>query len=147
MATTINGVSRYNGQSVLTTFVPEDMMERHYEVVNIEFGDASVTKSVLAPCTGKVVHAQVQSQTTTSGSNKVSVTIANQTDAADIVATTLFDDDPVLTTNTAATLTLSTTAADLLVTKGDAIELAYVETGTIAGGAVSLYFLPNSELE
>jgi hypothetical protein len=123
------------------------MARKEYMVEQINFGAASGTFNVLAPCTGKVVAADIQTQTTTDVSNTISVTIANQTDAADIVATTLYDADPVLTTNTVGNLTLSTTAADLLVTKGDNIELAYVEGGTIAGGAVSIYFLPNSELE
>lgn len=146
MATTINGVSRYAGVSVDTSFNGIDSQMGNLIAVQQQFQAADEVYSIMAPCGGKLVHAEVQSQTTTDGSNKVGLSLSNESNsAAAMFATTLFDDDPVLTSNTAADITLSTTAANLLVDQGDNLELTYDVTGTIAGGAVILYFEPNAD--
>lgn len=147
MSTTINLVARYAGQSVLTTFPNQDMMEKHYEMVQVNLGSGSATFSIIAPCTGKLVRAYLQSQTTTTGTHKITLALTNETDSATMIPSVTYDDSPVATTNTAVDLTLTTTAADLLVSQGDELELAYTEAGTIAGGAVALYFMPNLALE
>lgn len=124
-----------------TTFALPDARFNNYEHVQVNLGSGSVTNSILAPVTGRLVAAFVQSQTTTDGTNKITLAMTNESNsAAEMIPSALYDDDPVITSNTKLQLTLSTTAANLNVTQGDNLELAYTEAGTIAGGAVILYF-------
>jgi hypothetical protein len=128
-------------QSINTTFVGGEDKSNNVEHVQVNLGAASGTFSVLAPCKGRLVGAFVQSQTTTDGTNTVTLALTNESNsAAAMIASTTYDADPVLTSNTAAQLTLSTTAANLDVDLNDQLELAYTEAGIIAGGAVILYF-------
>ena len=128
-------------QSINTTFAGGEDKFNNVEKVIVQLGAATGTFTIPAPIEGRLVAAFVQSQTTTDGTNKITVALTNQSNAAaSMIAGVLYDDDPVITSNTATQLTLSTTAANLAVDLNDALELAYTEAGTIAGGAVVLYF-------
>jgi hypothetical protein len=130
------------GQTKNTAFAEEANRGRDtaYESATVQLGAASGTFNVAAPFAGKVSRIEVQTQTTTDGSNKIALAITNESNSAAAIASETFDDDPVLTTNVVGVLTLSTTAANLLIDQGDNIEVAYTETGTIAGGMVTIYF-------
>lgn len=145
MATTINGVSRYASDgSVDTSFAGVDSQFGNLEVIQVPFGAASATTSVIAPFGGKLVAAYVTSQTTTDGTNTVTLAIKNESNSsAAMVTGVTYDADPVLTTNVAQALTVTT--ANAAVDKGDNIEVAYTEGGTIAGGCVALYFEMNAD--
>ena len=129
---------QYGAPSVSTTYVGEPDYENFCEQVNL--GTGSATFNVAAPCGGRLVRVEVQSQTTTDASNGIQLAITNESNSAAAMCSVDYDDDPALTTNVVGTPALSTTAANLLVDQGDNIEIAYTETGTIAGGAVALYF-------
>lgn len=128
-------------QSINSTFDPGADQFNNIEHVQVNLGAASGTFSVLAPQDGRLVAAFVQSQTTTDGTNTITLAITNESNSsATMVSSVTYDDDPVLTSNTAQELTLSSTEANLDVSLNDQIEVAYTEAGTIAGGAVILYF-------
>ena len=133
---------RYIGQDLRTTFAEDTNRGRDisYQVVSVPFADASATTSTKAPCDGKLVKATVQSQTTTDGTHKITVGITNETESNTMVTGVLWDDDPVCTSDTEKDLVLTTTAADLLVSRGDAVEVAYTEAGTIAGLVVTMWY-------
>lgn len=147
MSTTINGVARYAQTPVITTFNGMDSQMGNLVPVQVNIPSltaAGVVYSVLAPCGGKVVAAYLQSQTTTDGTNKITVIVQNESNtSADIVASALYDDDPVVTTNVATALTV--VAANSAVDKGDNIEVSWTAAGTIAGGAVLLFIEPNAD--
>jgi hypothetical protein len=134
---------RYVGQTQNTDFPEESNRPGTgaYDVQEVNLGAASGVFSIAAPFDGVIRRVALQSQTTTDATNKITLAITNESNsAASIVASTTYDDDPVATTNTEVALTLSTTAANLVVTQGDNIEVAYTEAGTIAGGVVTIWF-------
>lgn len=148
MATTINGVSRYASDgSANTAFAGMDSRFGGLVSVQVDFPSltgAGAVYSVLAPCGGTVKAAYLQSQTTTDGTNKITVIVQNESNSsADIVASQLYDDDPVVTSNTATALTV--VAANAAVDRGDNIEVSWTAAGTIAGGAVILFIEPNAD--
>ncbi len=133
---------RYVGQTKNTAFAPDTNrgMDTALESASVQLGAGSGLFHVAAPFGGRVVRVEVQTQTTTDGSNGIELAIANESNSAAAIASVDYDDDPVLTTNVVGVLTLSTTAANLLVDQGDNIEVTYTETGTIAGGMCTIYF-------
>lgn len=127
-------------QDISTTFAGGEDKFNNCEVVQVDIGAASGVFNVIAPVKGRLAGAFVQSQTTTDGTNKITLALANESNAAAaMIPSALYDDDPVITTNVATQLTLGTAAA-VLVDLNDNLELTYTEAGTIAGGAVILYF-------
>ena len=128
-------------QPINTTFVGGEDKSNNVEHVQVQLGAGSVTASVAAPVEGKLVGAFVQSQTTTTAVNTITLAVSNESNsAAEMVASTTYDDSTVITTNVATQLSLTSTDADLEVALNDHIEVAYTEAGTIAGGVVVLYF-------
>lgn len=142
MSTTINGVARYIGQDKNTTFAEDTNRGRDnaYHVVVADLMAASGVYSVPAPCDGKISRVEVVSGTVTDGTDKITLAITNEGNSSAAIASAAYDDDPVLAVNTATALTLSTTAANLVVTQGDLIEVAYTEAGTILNAAVTFWF-------
>lgn len=132
----------YGSQAVNTAFAEQtNRGTGSYQVVTLGWGADGGTEYFAAPCDGNLVRVGVTSVTTTDGSNKIGLTITNESNSdAAMVGTTLFDDSPVATADTEVACTLSTTAANVAVEQGDLIKVVYAETGTIAGVAVSFYF-------
>lgn len=106
-------------------------------------GSGSCTKIAMAPCNGTVVAARVTSDTTTDGTNGIAIAITNPTINKTIFANTNYDASPALTANTAATLTVDTTAANIDVTAGDQIKVAFVEAGTVGFVTVDVFIQPD----
>ncbi len=128
-------------QTINTDLVGGEDRFNDVEHVQVVLGAASGTFNVVAPIEGRLVGAVVQSQTTTDGTNTITLAVTNESNSsASMVASTLYDDDPVLTSNTAQELTLSTTEANLDVDLWDNVEVAYTVGGTIAGASIILLF-------
>ena len=125
-----------------TTFAPDSNRGRDvsYHIGKADLGAASGVFTVPAPCAGKIVRIEVVSGTVTDGTDKITLAITNESNSSAAIASAAFDDDPVLAVNTATALTLSTTAANLLVDQGDNIEVAYTEAGTIVSAGVTIWF-------
>lgn len=90
------------------------------------------SKYIQAPVDGKLVAGSVQGSITSDGTKTYTFVVSNVTTSKTAVASTLFDADPVLTAGTAADLTVSSTAADVAVSKGDLIEVDF--TGGTGSG-------------
>lgn len=105
--------------------------------VSFESNTSEDTKYIAAPCDGKLVQATVQGTVTSDATATYTVTVTNKSNSdAAMLGTTVYDDDPVLTAFTAANPTLSTTEADLVVEKGDMIEVSM--TGGTGSGEVAV---------
>lgn len=95
------------------------------------------TKYFMAPSAGNLKAVYVIGTVTSDATKTYTITVKNlsNSDAA-MIGTTLYDADPVLTADTVASATLSTTAANLAVDRGDLIEVTH--TGGTGSGAVGL---------
>jgi hypothetical protein len=145
MSTTINGVSRYNGVSVDTSFEELDNVMSRREVVSCGFvaNTSAASQYFAAPCDGKLVAVAVQGSVTSDATKTYTLTITNGASTA-MLGTTVYDADPVLTANTVAYPTLTSTAADLVVTTGDIIKVTFTG-GTGSGNfSVVMYFEANA---
>lgn len=92
---------------------------------------------VMAPNAGRVSEIAVQASVTSDATKTYTFVVTNESDAsAEIVASTVFDDAPVLTAGTKAALSL--TAANVQVNKGDLIRVAH--TGGTGSGDVVVQF-------
>lgn len=101
---------------------------------------SATLKYVVAPVSGKLKYADVQASITSDATKTYTFVISNVTKSKTMVASTLFDGDPVLTAGTKSALTPSTTAADVTVDRGDLISIS-MAGGTGSGLTVtSLYF-------
>jgi len=94
-------------------------------------------KYFMAPSGGILKAVYVSAIVTSDATKTYTFTVKNlsNTDAA-MIGTTLYDADPVLTADTVATVTLSATAANLAVDRGDLIEVAM--TGGTGSGAAAI---------
>ena len=94
-------------------------------------------KYFMAPSAGILKAAYVQGTVTSDATKTYTFTVKNlsNSDAA-MIGTTLYDADPVLTADTRATVVLSGTAANLVVARGDLIEVAM--TGGTGSGAAAM---------
>ena len=134
MATTINGVVRYAQNFVVATDAGSDnVMKEQADVMssNPNTSSATVDHVYQAARAGILKFAYLQGSVTSDATKTYTATIVNHSNssAAMLAASQLYDADPVLTAGTRAALTVSATAANLVVAEGDLIVI------TVAGGA------------
>lgn len=112
----------------------------HVENVWFTANTSEAIKHVMAPSGGilKEINVQGTVTSTATATYTIAVTNVSYSDAA-MNATTLYDADPVLTAGTMASVTLSTTAANLAVDDGDLIAISH--TGGTGSGAVVVQFV------
>ena len=92
---------------------------------------------VSAPCAGKLKNVTVMADVTSDATKTYTVTVTNKNNSdAAMLGTTLYDADPILTAGTAAEASLSATAANLAVDKGDVIAVSM--TGGTGSGNVGI---------
>ena len=90
---------------------------------------------VSAPFDGVLSQVLVGADITSDATKTYTIVCTNETNSdAAMIGTTLYDADPVLTAGTAAVAVLSTTAANLVVSKGDVIKVG-MTGGTGSGNA------------
>lgn len=134
----------YGQPSINTAFAAEtDRGTGKYQTVQQSIGTADATFYLNAPCNGRLAYAEITCLMATDGTETIALTLTNKSNSdAAMFATTLFDDEPALEANKAKAISLSTTAADLLVDAGDLLALAFDEGSgsTITGAVVNLYF-------
>lgn len=98
---------------------------------------SAATTYYTVPGDGVIKEAVVTSSVTSDSTKTYTYVITNVTANKTVTAASqVFDDSPVLTAGTPAELTLSTTAADVAVTKGDVISIAF--TGGTGSGTTSV---------
>jgi hypothetical protein len=142
MATTINGVSRYAGTDLLTSFVGAP---NHPDLLPIFFDGATgnISTTVSAPCSGYFYGATVTA-TTSSANNTLLVVVTNESNADVELMNITFDDAPVISVNTPYTIARGSSyvsnAAVCKVTLGQTIKLATTEANTMAIEGITLYF-------
>ena len=86
---------------------------------------------------------EVQATVTSDVGKTYTYVLTNMTKTKTMTAANqIFDADPVLTTGTKADLTLSTTAADVAVTRGDLIRVVFTG-GTASGLTAMLFYFEN----
>lgn len=101
---------------------------------------SATLKYVVAPVTGVLKFADVQASITSDATKTYTIILSNVSASKTMSTTTVFDDDPVLTAGTKASINLSTTAANVAVTRGDLISVS-MAGGTGSGlTCTSLYF-------
>lgn len=127
--------------AAITTFAEQDNRpgSQSYKIHDVSFpANTSSTKIyTMAPCKGKIKKITVQGFVTSDGTKTYTYVVTNKTASKTITAASqIFDADPVLTAFTAADLTLSTTAADVAVSRGDMIEIDF--TGGTGSGATAV---------
>lgn len=92
---------------------------------------------IQAPCSGVLKACYIQGSVTSDATKTYTITVTNKSNSdAAMLGTTLYDADPVLTAFTVAAATLSTTAANLAVDRGDMIAVSH--TGGTGSGAVAI---------
>jgi len=136
MADTINGVSRYEGVSVDTSFDSMDNMMDRVQAIPLSFGNASTSAVVYvsAPADGKLVSMQLVDAI---GAATTDVTVVNNSnsDASMLAATDITTVADIVYDLTGS---LSATAANLYADKGDLITVTVAQAGGICAG--TLYF-------
>jgi hypothetical protein len=101
---------------------------------------SAVLKYCVAPVTGKLMFADAQASITSDATKTYTFVLTNVSASKTMSTTTLFDADPVLTAGTKGTINLSTTAANVAVTRGDLISIS-MAGGTGSGlTCTALYF-------
>lgn len=96
---------------------------------------SKATQYITAPCAGKLKNVTVMGDVTSDGTATYTIEVVNESNSdVDMIGTTEYDADPVLTAGTAAEATLSSTAANLVVSKGDIISVSHTG-GTGSGNA------------
>jgi len=96
---------------------------------------STATKYIMAPSNGVLKEFNVQGTVTSDATKTYTLTCVNKSNSdAAMIGTTVYDADPVLTAFTAASATLSTTAANLAVDDKDMILLTH--TGGTGSGDV-----------
>ena len=139
MATTINGVSRYavTGANIIDAAYV-DLDGRMSRPSQIEMGFVANTSAASqyfhAPGDGVLTAVRYNGSVTTDGTKTMTLTVKNGTTTMLTAATALYDDDPVLTAGTVATVGLSATASSLVVSEGDIIHVSHTG-GTGSGNA------------
>ena len=138
MATTINGVERYAQNFVVATDAGSDNVLREQADVMSSHPNttgATIDFAYTAARAGILKFGYVQGSVTSDATKTYTVTAVNiSNSSAAMFGTNLFDADPVLTAGTKAALTLSATAANLVVAEGDLIVIS-VAGGTGSGDA------------
>lgn len=123
------------------TTISDRFGDSAYFVLEGKAGATTATTAVAAPYDGRLTAALFcNGATVGSASNNYIATVLNASES-DRALITAFDSG----TNTVAAygtadLTLSSTAADLEVTRGDIIEIVLTVEGTVTGANVLLYF-------
>jgi hypothetical protein len=98
---------------------------------------SAATTYYTVPGDGVITAAVVTGSVTSDATKTYTYVITNVTASKTVTAASqVYDADPVLTAGTPASLTLSTTAADVAVTKGDVISIAF--TGGTGSGTTSV---------
>jgi len=93
-------------------------------------------KYVMAPSNGVLKEFNVQGTVTSDGTKTYTITCTNKSNSdAAMLATTVYDADPVLTAFTASSATLSTTTANLAVDDKDCLAISHTG-GTGSGDLV-----------
>lgn len=93
-------------------------------------------KYIMAPSNGILKEFNVQGTVTSDATKTYTITCTNKSNSdAAMLGTTVYDADPVLTAFTAASATLSTTAANLAVDDKDALAISHTG-GTGSGDLV-----------
>lgn len=135
---------QYGAPSVNTAYVTqENRGTGKYQVVEVtHFGTADGVAYVHAPCDGKLIKSNFTSGFTTDADDTIALTMTNESNSdVAMLGTNLFNADPVATVDTTTAVTLSSTAANLLVDEGDTLKLTYDITGDeLVRGTVSLIF-------
>lgn len=130
MATTINGVSRYASDGTANTAFADldDQMNNPY-IVSCGFvaNTSAASQYFAAPGAGFLKSVVVQGSVTSDATKTYTLTITKGA-STQLLGTTLYDADPVLTANTAAYPTL---VADTSVAAGDILKV------TMTGGSGS----------
>ena len=145
MSDTINGIERYNKPVVVdVSDAGSDNVLREQADCMASFPNttgATIDYVYTAARAGILKFGYVQGSVTSDATKTYTVTAVNiSNSSAAMLGTNLFDADPVLTAGTRAALTLSGTAANLVVDEGDMIVVS-VAGGTGAGDAgVELVF-------
>lgn len=130
----------YGQPSINTAFAEEtNRGTGKYHVVQFNVTTADLTGYLTAPCTGKLARAELISYELTDGTNYFTVTATNESNSAVEMFTRVTNvAGGVLAANTASAITLSTTAANLLVDEGDNIKIVYDEANGAAVNQVTL---------
>ena len=106
---------------------------KHTDNLVITAHTTAAYEYVTAPADCVLKAVTFSASVTSSVSVTYALGITNESNSsAAMIATTLYDADPVLTAGTAAEVTLSSTAANLVVEKGDIIKIGGVG-GTASG--------------
>lgn len=103
---------------------------------------SATLKYVVSPVSGVLKAADVQASITSDATKTYTFIIANVSNSGAVMtaASQVYDADPVLTAGTKASLSLSATAANLAVDKGDLISIS-MAGGTGSGlTCTALYF-------
>lgn len=102
---------------------------------------STATTKCAAPYKGKLVAAYFcNGETVMSGSNKYVVTVVNAANSDAAMISSYDAGTAALAAYAKGSPTLSTTAANLLVTRGDIVEIVMTVTGTVTDANVLLYF-------
>jgi hypothetical protein len=102
---------------------------------------ATATTVVAAPFNGKLTSVLFcNGETVMSGSHKYVVTVLNAANSDAAMISSYDAGTAAVGAYATGTPTLSATAANLVVSRGDSIEVVMTVTGTVTGGNVLLYF-------
>jgi hypothetical protein len=112
--------------------------ESRYQIcAGLAANTSAATTYYTVPGDGVITAAVVNAAVTSDATKTYTYVIANVTANKTVTAASqLYDASPVLTAGTPASLTLSTTAADVAVTKGDVLSIAF--TGGTGSGVTSV---------
>ena len=111
--------------------------QRYQICAGLAANTSAATTYYTVPGDGVITAAVVTGSVTSDATKTYTYVITNVTASKTVTAASqVYDADPVLTAGTPASLTLSTTAADVAVTKGDVISIAF--TGGTGSGTTSV---------
>lgn len=110
---------------------------RYQIATGLAANTSAATTYYTVPGDGILTKGIVTGSVTSDGTKTYTYVVTNVTASKTMTAASqVWDADPVLTAGTPANLTLSTTAADVAVTKGDVISIAF--TGGTGSGTTSV---------
>ena len=96
-----------------------------------------------APCDGRIVGVDVGAGFTSTDDNSLTYVLLNGSTNLEFVNTLSNSNTHVLTINTNTSLTLDTTAANVVVNAGDRIVASLTETNTTAASGITFYIQPD----
>lgn len=112
-----------------------------YFVLEGKAGASTATTVVAAPFAGKLTSVLFcNGETVMSGSHKYVVTVLNAANSDAAMISSYDAGTAAVAAYGTGTPTLSATAANLVVDRGDSIEIVMTVTGTVTGANVLLYF-------